>query len=59
MDEKWVVAAKRADFNRIGQKFGIDPVIARIIRNRDVVDDEDIRLYLQGELKDLSSPWLM
>lgn len=59
MDEKWVVAAKRADFNRIGQKFGIDPVIARIIRNRDVVDDEDIRLYLQGELKDLSSPWLL
>ncbi len=59
MDEKWVVAAKRADFNRIGQKFGIDPVIARIIRNRDVVDDEDIRLYLEGELRDLASPWLM
>ena len=59
MDEKWVVAAKRADFNRIGQKFGIDPVIARIIRNRDVVDDEDIRLYLEGELGDLASPWLM
>lgn len=59
MDEKWVVAAKRADFNRIGKKFGIDPVIARIIRNRDVVDEEDIRLYLQGEQKDLASPWLL
>ena len=34
--EKWVVAAKRADFNSIGQEFEIDPVIARLIRNRDV-----------------------
>ena len=33
--EKWVVAAKRADFNSIGQEFEIDPVIARLIRNRD------------------------
>ena len=33
--EKWVIAAKRADFNQIGQQFHIDPVIARLIRNRD------------------------
>ena len=32
--KKWMVYAKRADFNRIGQQFQIDPVIARIIRNR-------------------------
>ena len=25
--EKWVIAAKRADFNQIGQQFHIDPVI--------------------------------
>ena len=35
--EKWVIAAKRADFNQIGQQFHIDPVIARLIRNRDVI----------------------
>ena len=35
--EKWVVAAKKADFNLIGRQFHIDPVIARLIRNRDVV----------------------
>ena len=34
--EKWVLAAKRADFQEIGRKYGIDPVIARIIRNRDL-----------------------
>lgn len=57
--EKWVVAAKRADFYKIGEKFGIDPVIARIIRNRDVIGEEDIRLYLEGQLEDLPSPWLL
>ena len=42
--EKWVVAAKRADFYGIAKKFGIDPVLARIIRNRDVVGDPAIDL---------------
>ena len=35
--ERWVVAAKRADFAAIGKEFGIDPVIARLIRNRDLL----------------------
>ena len=33
MKEKWVVSAKGADFKTIGEHFGIDPVIARIMRN--------------------------
>ena len=57
--ERWVVAAKRADFNEIGRKFSIDPVIARLIRNRDVVGDEAVRKYLYGGLKDLTDPGLM
>ena len=40
---KWMVSAKKADFNGIAKRFHIDPVIARIIRNRDVVGDEEIR----------------
>ena len=35
LKEKWVIAAKKADFNGIGKRFGIDPVVARIMRNRD------------------------
>lgn len=57
--EKWVVAAKKADFNQIGQQFHIDPVIARLIRNRDVVGEEKIREYLLGTVEDIPSPWLM
>ena len=57
--EKWVVTAKRADFQAIGEKFHIDTVIARLIRNRDVTDESKIREYLTGTIEDLPSPWLM
>ena len=57
--EKWVVCAKRADFQKISQEFGIDPVIARLIRNRDVQDREEIRRYLHGTVEELASPHLM
>ena len=50
---------KGADFKRIGLKYGIDQVTARIIRNRDIVEDEDIRLFLQGDLSDCHDPALM
>ena len=57
--EKWFVSAKRADFQKIGRKFGIDAVTARLIRNRDVVGDEAVREYLYGSRKDLYAPQLM
>ena len=57
--EKWVVAAKRADFNRIGKIFGIDPVVARIIRNRNMTEEEQIRQYLHGTRKDMYDPHLL
>lgn len=53
--EKWVVSAKRADFQEISRKFGVDPVIARLIRNRDQITDEEIEKYLHGRLSDLHS----
>ena len=57
--EKWVVMAKKADFQEIGREFGIDPVVARLIRNRDVEGRESIRSYLYGTLDELPSPWLL
>ena len=57
--KKWFVSAKKADFTQIGEKFHITPMTARIIRNRDVVGEEQIRRYLQGGLDDLYSPWLL
>ena len=57
--EKWMVAAKHADFKEIGERFGIDQVTARIIRNRDVIGEEAIEKYLHGSRKDFYSPWLL
>lgn len=57
--EKWFVAAKRADFAAWGERFGIDPVVARIIRNRDITDPEGVERFLHGTLKDCYSPWRM
>ncbi|MCR4706260.1 MAG: single-stranded-DNA-specific exonuclease RecJ [Lachnospiraceae bacterium] len=57
--EKWVVSAKKADFHKIAETFGIDPVIARIIRNRDVVGDEAIDRFLHGDISQLYAPDLL
>ena len=52
---QWMVAAKKADFYAIAEKFHVDPVVARIIRNREVIGEKNIRIYLGGNLSDLSS----
>ncbi len=56
---KWMVAAKKADFDKIAEKYHITPVMARIMRNRDLVEDADIEKYLYGNLEDLYDPLLM
>lgn len=57
--EKWYVAAKRADFDGIAAQFHISPVLARILRNRDVVGPEAIEKYLNGTVADLYAPSLL
>ncbi len=51
--EKWFLTMKKADFNGIAGKYHISPILARLIRNRDVVEDEEIDRYLNGTLADL------
>lgn len=57
--KRWVVAAKKADFNAIASKYNISPYLARIIRNRDVISDEDIYRYLNGNVEDMHNPALL
>ncbi|WP_288618354.1 single-stranded-DNA-specific exonuclease RecJ [uncultured Eubacterium sp.] len=59
MKEKWVVSAKKADFQAIGQHFSIDPVLARIMRNRGLTDLQEMNLYLHGTRADLNDPHLL
>lgn len=57
--EKWFVAMKKADFNGIAEKYQISPIIARLMRNRDVVGDDAIDFYLNGTVENLYDGLLM
>lgn len=57
--EKWFVMSKKADFERLGALYGISPVTARLIRNRDVVEEEAFYKYLKGSISDLYNPHLL
>lgn len=58
-DMVWTMYGKRADFFGIAERFHIDPVTARVIRNRDVITDEEIDTYLNGGLDRLHDPVMM
>lgn len=53
------MAAKKADFDKWARDFHISPVLARILRNRDLTEETQIRKFLSGTLEDLYSPWLL
>ena len=54
-----MVAAKKADFDKWAHQFQITPVLARILRNRDLTEEEQIRKFLHGTLGDCYAPLLM
>ena len=57
--QRWFITMKKADFNRIGEKYHISPILARLIRNRDIIGDDAIDFYLNGTIADLYDGMLM
>jgi single-stranded-DNA-specific exonuclease len=57
--EKWLVAAKKADFEKWAAEFHISPIVARILRNRDLTQEAQVEKFLHGTLEDCYSPWLL
>ena len=57
--EKWYVSSKKADFEKWSDKFNISPVVARIIRNRDIVEENEVEKFLNRTLVDCYSPYLL
>ncbi len=57
--QRWFITMKKADFNRIGEKYHISPIVARLIRNRDIIGDDAIDFYLNGTIADLYDGMLM
>ena len=57
--EKWIEIRKGGNFLEMAKKYGIDPLIARIIRNRDIIDEKEITEYLYGGKETLHNPHLL
>lgn len=57
--EKWFVAMKKADFNGIAERYHISPILARLIRNRDIISPQEIDFYLNGTIGELYDGMLM
>lgn len=57
--EKWYVTTKKADFNAWAAEFQISPVVARILRNRELTESAQVQGFLHGTLSDCHSPWLL
>lgn len=57
--DKWTICNKSADFGHIAESAGISEITARLLVNRDMTDDEDIKRFLNPSIDDLYSPHLM
>jgi len=55
---QWMIYTKRADFKLLAARFSVSPVLARIMTNRGVGEDE-MDSYLHGTLSELPDPLLL
>lgn len=56
---KWFQAYKKADFEALAEHFFLDPVLIRIMRNRDLIEEQDMEKYLYGTMQDTYSGKLL
>ena len=59
MQPKWILRSRNLDYERITRKFNIDPIVAKVIRNRDIETDEEFEMYLNGGLENCHDPLLL
>ena len=57
--ELWMVQTKWADFSGLAMRLGVSPVAVRVMRNRGLTEEAEMRKYLYGTLDDLYDPRLM
>jgi len=59
MRERWIVETKKGDFNGLGQRLNVSPLVARCMINRGLSDIDEMHTYLYGTLEDLHNPYKM
>lgn len=57
--EKWLVHSKKADFDGFAKELGISPIVARVMRNKDMDTVEKQRDFLDISMDKLHNPSLM
>ena len=59
VQEKWMVHSKKADFDGFARELGVSPIVARIMRNKDLDTVESQRAFLESSMDKLHEPELM
>lgn len=59
MRERWILETKKADFDGLGRKLGVSPLVIRCMVNRGLETESEMRRYLYGTLEDLYDPLQM
>ncbi len=59
MHPKWILRNRNLDYDRITKKYNIDPLVAKVIRNRDIETDEDFDMFLNGTVSSCHDPLLL
>ena len=59
VQEKWMIHGKKADFDGFAKALGVSPIVARIMRNKDLETIDEQRKFLDNSLENLHNPSLM
>jgi single-stranded-DNA-specific exonuclease len=57
--EQWILHQKSADFKEWASALNVDPLIAKILRNRGITDLSEARSFLYGTAAEQHDPFLM
>ncbi|MEE3379843.1 MAG: single-stranded-DNA-specific exonuclease RecJ, partial [Lachnospiraceae bacterium] len=57
-EQRWFIKQKKVDFLSIAERLGVDPLIVRLMTNRDI-EPEDMGSYLHPVREDLHDPHLL
>jgi len=53
MAEKWFIKNKKADYKQISNKYGITELMSKLIINRDIINDDMIKSYINPDFDKL------
>lgn len=56
MAERWFIKNKKADYKYISSKYGITELMSKLIINRDIINDQMIKSYINPDFDKLHNP---